>query len=322
MTITRRFTAVALIGAFATASLAACTESDEGDFPSRPITLSIGFDAGSGADTSGRLLVSEAEDALGVSVNVQNDTGTSGAVSYDKIRSEEADGYSIVEGTLTLVTHDLLGTIDFSYSDLTPIMTYQTEASVIYASSSAPFATWEEMVEYVEAQPGNVNMSTSSEGGVTNIIAKAVERAAGLEFNLIEGSGGGGAAVTTAAGGHSELAVGSVSEGRAHVDSGALIPIAVTGDEPVEQWPEVPTFDEIGLSEASVTQVRAIFGPAEMDDDRVQFLQDALMEGAGSDRFLENVRESGAASTILNSEETAEFFAGAEEVIAPVLGDG
>ena len=299
-------------------ALCASCQKEEG-YPSKPISFIIGFDAGTGADTSGRLLASLAEDDLGTTVNIVNQPGTSGAVSYQEIVTTEPDGYTIVQGTLTLLTHNLMGTIEHSFRDMTPIMTYQTEGSVLYMSKDAPFSTFEEMTAYAKEHPGEVTISTSSAGGVTNIIAQAIANELGIEFNIIAGTGGGANAVTQCAGGHTHLSVGAVSEGQSHVDAGNIIPLGVTANERLAIWPDIPTFAELGIPNSSVEQIRAIFGPADMNPDHVSVLQDAFMKAAQSEEFLENVDATGATSTVLDAEGTAEIFAKFEEVISPIV---
>lgn len=313
----RKLLALSLALLLLVALCAGCQKEET--YPDKPISFIIGFDPGTGADTSGRLLASLAEEDLGVTVNIVNKPGTSGAVSYQEIMTSEPDGYTIVQGTLTLLTHNLMGTIEHSFRDLTPIMTYQTEGSALYMSKDAPFSTFEEMVAYAKEHPGEVTMATSSAGGVTNIIAQAIANEAGIEFNIIAGTGGGANAVTQCAGGHTHLSVGAVSEGQSHVDAGNIIPLGVTSSERLSVWPEVPTFAELGIPNSSVEQIRAIFGPPDMKADHVKLLQDALMKAAQTEDFLANVEATGATSTVLDAEGTAETFAKFEEVISPIV---
>ena len=93
-----------LMSALIAGCCAGCKKQDT--YPSKPITFMIGFDPGTGADVSGRLLASLAEKDLGVSINILNKPGTSGAVSYKEIMGYDPDGYTIVQGTLTLLTHN------------------------------------------------------------------------------------------------------------------------------------------------------------------------------------------------------------------------
>lgn len=296
---------------------AGCKKQDT--YPSKPITFMIGFDPGTGADVSGRLLSSLAEKDLGVSINILNKPGTSGAVSYKEIMGYDPDGYTIVQGTLTLLTHNLMGTIDHSFRDMTPIMTYQTEASAILMSANAHFSNFDEMVSYAKEHPGEVTIATSSSGGVTNIIANAVANALGIKFNIIAGTGGGADCCTQCAGGHTNLAIGSFAESQAHIDAGNLIPLGVTGNKRASVWPDVPTFAELGIEEANVEQIRGVFGPPDMKEEDVKILQDALMKAANSQEFLDNVEKTGATSTVLDAKQTAETFGRFEEIIAPIL---
>lgn len=296
--------------------LSGCERRDT--FPSRPVTLIIGFDPGSVSDVSGRIIAQLAEPHLGQTINIVNSPGTSGAVSYQQIFTARNDGYTIVKTTLTLVAHELMGVINFSFRDLTPILTFQTDPIVLFASSRAPFSTWEEMIEYSKANPGRVNVGVSSVGGLSNIAAQLMARELGVDWNLVVGTGGGIAGVTQAAGGHIELAVGGALEGLPFIDSGDLKAFAVTSHYRLESFPDLPTCIELGL-DLTIGNVRALFGPPNMNPEHVAILRAAFDKAVAEPRFAEYLESSGAALLHLDSADTMRAFDELSRELAPIL---
>ncbi len=291
----------------------------EDKYPSKPITLLIGFDPGTSADTAGRILAQLAEPGLGQPVNVVNKPGTSGAMSYQDLYSAKNDGYTIAMGTMTLIAHKLMGTIKFSYEDLTPIVTFQTDPSVLYVSAKAPFKTWEEMLKYSRDNPGKVTVATSSVGGLTNIAAKLLMDRLGVEWNLVVGTGGGADGMTQAAGGHVMMAVGSPLEGLSFVESGDIAPLGVSTPERLASaYPDLPTFKERG-ADVVVGNIRAFFGPPGMDAKKVDILRAAFDKAIKDEKFISNVNKSGAALLHLNSEDTRKEFAKMTKDLTPIL---
>lgn len=295
---------------------AGCTEDE---YPSKPITLLIGFDAGTSADTAGRILAQLVEKHLGQPVNVVNKPGTSGAMSYQDLNSAKNDGYTIAMGTMTLISHSLMGTIKFSYADLTPIVTFQTDPSVLYVSAAAPFKTWDDMLAYSKANPGQVTCATSSVGGLTNIVAKLLEEKLGVQWNLVVGTGGGADGITQAAGGHVMMAVGSPLEALSFVESGDVIPLGVSTTERLTgTYPDVATFRELGC-DVVMGNIRAFFAPPKLDGKKVAILQAAFDKAIKDETFVTNVNKTGAALLHLDKDATAREFAAMTRDLTPIL---
>src|SRR5262245_61247166 len=70
-------------------------------YPSRPITLVIGFAAGGPSDTIARVLVEPMRKSLGQPIIIENTTGAGGAVGILRVVRSPADGYAINLGNWT-----------------------------------------------------------------------------------------------------------------------------------------------------------------------------------------------------------------------------
>ena len=69
--------------------------ASEEKWPTRPITIYIGFAPGGGMDMMGRLLSEEMRKPLGVAMPVVNMTGANGAIAMDHVNKQPKDGYSL-----------------------------------------------------------------------------------------------------------------------------------------------------------------------------------------------------------------------------------
>lgn len=290
--------------------------SEEEDFPTSPITFTIGFDAGTGADSSGRMLAELAKDHLGESINIVNKPGSTGAVSYQEAYNAKADGYNLVQGTATLVAHGILETFPFTFRDLTPIMLYQTEPIVIYVKKDSPFENINELVDFAVENPGTLKFGSGAPGGVTHILVKELESITGAEFNIIPSAGGGVGPVLQAAGGHVDAAVGAVSEGLAQLESGNLKALAITKRVDVL---DTPTLNEEGIDTGSVGQFRGIFGPKGIPDERVEILREAFKNAVEDPKYVEYANNSGATVSYMNGEDMVELYILQEEILRPII---
>ena len=117
----RRHTAA--LSALIFAALAS-TVSAEAPYPNRNITLVLPFAAGSGTDTTTRLIGKELGIALGVSMVIDNKAGANGSIAASYVARSAPDGYTLFVTTNT--THSanpyLLKTMSYDpIKDFTPI---------------------------------------------------------------------------------------------------------------------------------------------------------------------------------------------------------
>ena len=70
-------------------------------YPNRTITLVLPFAAGSGTDTTTRLIGKELGTALGVSTVIDNKAGANGSIAASYVARSPADGYTLFVNTST-----------------------------------------------------------------------------------------------------------------------------------------------------------------------------------------------------------------------------
>ena len=111
----------------------------------------------------------------------------------------------------------------------------------------APWDTLSEFLEHVEANPGEVKVSTSGAMTTADIVMEEVNRTAGLEIDSVPFSGGGGEATTALLGGRVDATAGFAAGIQGFVDAGSLKVIGVFNDEPYPVFPDAQTSVDAGL---------------------------------------------------------------------------
>ena len=100
-----------LTGAAFTA-LSLCAGADD-KFPTRPVRIVVGFQAGGGTDIAARVIAQKLTDALGVSFIVDNRPGAAGNIGADIVAKSNADGYTILMANSTIAIPSLSAKLPF-----------------------------------------------------------------------------------------------------------------------------------------------------------------------------------------------------------------
>jgi tripartite-type tricarboxylate transporter receptor subunit TctC len=280
-------------------------------FPSKPITLVVGFAAGGGTDIQARALARAAAVELGQPIVVENRPGVSATLGPAAIAYRSApDGYTLAVTPATLfrvphmmkVNYDALK--DFSY--VINVTSYSYSLSV---GKNAPWKNAQEFIAYAKAHPGKLNFSSTGTGGTGQITALRLAKLTGTEFNAIpyKSSGESFAAVM---GGHVDFTV----EGGfgPHYEGGNVRSLGIFSGERLKKHPSLPTLREQGFDIVAKSSW-GIGGPKGMDPKVVKVLHDAFHKAMNDPEFLRVLDRENQPLTYMNS---ADYTRHAAELLA------
>src|ERR1043165_4971523 len=124
------------------------------DFPSRPITLIVGFAAGGPTDVYARVLAQAMQKSLGATVIVEAVPGAAGSLGAGRVARAAPDGYTLCVGP-GMSTHVINGTIyDLPYDvvkDFTPIALVSFLHQIILAKKDIPADDLKGFVAWLKA---------------------------------------------------------------------------------------------------------------------------------------------------------------------------
>ena len=292
----RTLAAMACIGAgFALAGGAAMAQTFNG-----PIKIIVPFAAGGSPDIQARLLANYAVD-LGVPVVVENRTGAAGNIGFDAGAKAAPDGRTLLLCTLGCATNGFIYrslTWDVQ-RDLRPVVLVGKLPSVLVVTRSLPVSTAQEFIELAKQRPGQVNMASSGIGTSGHLANVLFQHLAGVQIQDVPFRGS-GVAVNDIVSGQVESTITSLPDTVPLVRAGLLKALAVTTKQRVPIFPDVPTFQEVGLKDYEVVAWSALFVPKATPDAIVAKLHSAfssaLNDPALKTRFTELSIEPGGGS--------------------------
>jgi tripartite-type tricarboxylate transporter receptor subunit TctC len=227
-----------------------------------PLKLIVGLAPGGGNDVVARLVAASVTKRFGRTIVVENKTGASGNIAAEYVARAPHDGCTI---TLRSNEHNvnpfIYARAGYVPADFTPIIQLVRGPGVIAANPGQPFKTLTEMVEYARSHPGKLSYGSSGIGGGNHVAAETFLRAAHLDILHVPYKGA-ALAMQDLIAGNVPLAVGSVASAMPYIQSGKIIPLAVTGPRRWPTLPNVPTVGEAGFPDATITYWGGLLAPA------------------------------------------------------------
>lgn len=296
-------TAAALCALMAAGPLAAQSAAD---FPTKPMTYIIPFNAGGESDLSARYQQAEWEAVTGQQVIIQYQPGAGGAQAWSQLNSIEGDGYTIMGINLPhTVLQPIEADVGYQTEDLTPVHYFHYTPDAIFVPSSSEYETLEQLVDYAKANPGFVTFSGSGSNSSNNLAQAKFDELAGVTTTYIPFSGT-GPAITAVLGNQTVAGFNYATSGVAQGEG--LRMLAVASEERLPAFPDVPTFTELGYDLVGGAY-RGVAVPASTSEELRQRVSDIVSEINQQPAFIEKMEEGGFVLTDVPYDEMEAFVA-------------
>jgi tripartite-type tricarboxylate transporter receptor subunit TctC len=231
----------------ALASSAPLVHAAEGEYPTKPIRMMVGFAPGGGTDTTARALTPKLSERLGQQVIVDNRPGAAGNIATELTTRAPADGYTILMGTIAAlaINPTLYGNLPFDpLQDLAPVTRAVDSTNILVTHPSIPVKTVKELIALAKAK--SLNGGSSGVGGAGHLALELFNVLAGTKITHVPYKGG-GPAMTDLLGGQINLIFATAASAVPHVKSGKINALAVTTSNRSKLVPDLPTVAEAGL---------------------------------------------------------------------------
>jgi len=228
--------------AFALLSPLAAQAAD--DFPTKPMTYIIPFNAGGESDVSARYQQAEWEAVTGQDVVIQYQPGAGGAQAWSQLNSIAGDGYTVMGINLPhTVLQPMAGSVGYKTEELTPVHYFHYTPNAIFVAKDSEFNTLEELVAHAKANPGLVTFAGSGSNSANNLGAVQFNELADVVTTYVPFSGT-GPSITAILGGQTTGGFNYATSGVNQGDEMRML--AVASEERMPAFPDVPTFKELG----------------------------------------------------------------------------
>lgn len=214
----------------------------------RQVRFVVPFAPGGTSDILARLLSPELTRAFGQTVVVENRSGAGGNIGADLVAKSPPDGHTLlVIDVSTLATAPSLYTrLPFDLKrDLAPVTMLIYAPYILAVHPSVPARNAAELVALAKASPERVNVAHAGIGVGNHLTGLLVAQHWGAQMTQVPYRGG-AAALTAVAAGEAQMIINGATATAPFCKQGTLRPIAVSGPARLADFPDVPTFRELG----------------------------------------------------------------------------
>jgi tripartite-type tricarboxylate transporter receptor subunit TctC len=259
--------------------------------PSRPMQLMVGFAPGGGSDIIARTIAEACAPLFPVPLVVVNRAGAGGALAAEQVARAAPDGHTLLlaggsESTSLPAHRDLPYDPKRSFNAV--IRLTRNAHFVCVRGRGGRFTTIQQVIEAARANRGALTHGSSGVGTLSHSIFLLLERGANIELLHVPYTGGGPQQQALLAG-QIDLAVQASDELGGLAASGDILPLAVTTAARHPQYPNVPTFRELGI-DLIAENMKGWVGPAGMTPEMIGYLHDRFRQGMGTpvwQRFMQ-----------------------------------
>ena len=151
-------------------------------YPSKPITLVVGYPPGGSTDLTGRALGLELSQRLGVPVVIENVGGAGGAIGAQKVANAAPDGYTLLVGANNEVAISRLvnPSVRYDLKDFTPIGLVASQPLVLVASPAAGVKNANDLLALLKKNPGKFSYGSSGVGTSLHLAGEMVKQQGGV----------------------------------------------------------------------------------------------------------------------------------------------
>jgi tripartite-type tricarboxylate transporter receptor subunit TctC len=216
-------------------------------YPSRPVRIVVGFQAGGGTDIAARVIAQKLADALGVTFIVDNRPGAAGNIGADIVAKSNADGYTILMANSTIAIPSLSVKLPFNVKkDFAPVSNIALGPSVLLVNPSLPVTDLKGLVALAKAKPRTLIYGSGGLGNVTHLAMELLVSMTGIEMTHIPYKGAAPSVVGLLSG-EVQLLFAGIPGVLAQISAGKVRALGVSISQRSPALPNVPTIAEAGL---------------------------------------------------------------------------
>lgn len=252
-------------------------------YPSRPITLIVGYPPGGSADLTARALALNASKLLGQTIVVVNQAGAGTAIAATEIKNAKADGYTIGTLATAAIINQHMRKVEYDTTkDYTPVIHYAGWIAGVVVRTDAPWKTLSDFIAYAKANRRKIRYSTAGVGTQQHLTMARMGNDLGAEWLHIPYKGGPEAVAAVLRG--DVEATAQTAEWTPFVKEGRMRVLATFGDKRSPAFPDVPSIAEFGVS-FKAPNMLGIVAPAGVPRPIVERLHDAFRKSMEGEEF-------------------------------------
>lgn len=291
-------------------------------FPERTVTMVVPFAAGGSTDVVARIVAEAMGEELGQQVIVENVTGGGGSIGADQVARAEADGYTILMGTVATHALNPLVLPDVAYdpqADFAPISLLVLVPNVLVVNPELGVESVAELVELLKAEPDAHFYASSGNGTPLHLSGELFNSLAGVEMEHVPYQGS-GPALEDLLGNQVSIMFDNLPSSAPYIQAGTLRALGVTTLERAASFPDVPTIAETVPGYETYTW-NALFAPAGTPPEAIERLGAAAVAAMANPEVVARLEEFSATVVASTPEELSTHVAAEIERWTPIVAE-
>jgi tripartite-type tricarboxylate transporter receptor subunit TctC len=273
------------------------------DWPSHPVRIVNTFAPGGAADILARMAADQLTKTLGQQFYVETRDGAGGVIGVALVAHSAPDGYNFVITTLSLTAINPLINSKIGYDpfkDLTHVAYLAGSPIVFIVSAKSDVRTLADFIAKAKASPKPLTYGVSGFASAGQMVTESFAQEAGLKFQVVPYKGAAQSQLDVVAG-NIDFATPTMTSAAAQLQGGTVIALAQTGSARLPDYPNVPTFKELGYK-LDATNWFGLAGPAGLPDDVVQKVNRAINAGMALPENQDRILKEGMLVSPMDAE--------------------
>jgi len=271
-----------------------------------------GFAPGGTSDTTCRRFATQLAPGYAKSVVVDNKTGAGGQIAVTYVKSQPADGATILQtptSILTIYPHIYKKLPYDPVADLSPVSLACVFDFGFAVGPAVPLnvKTVPEFLAWVKANPSSGNFGSPAAGSTPHFIGALLGKSAGIELKHAAYRGT-QPAMLDLLGGNISAVSGPIGDIMQHLPTGKVRILGVSGEKRSRFTPDVPTFGEQGLKNMAHSEWFAFFLPAKASLDAVGRLNTAMKTALAQKDLINGLADFGLEAMSSSPAELADLL--------------